>query len=554
MRGGWVDRKAIPRGPNGRGLCRWCALEVPRRRFTFCSDFCVHEWKLRTQPAYLREQVLLRDKGICVECRVDTVAEARRLRYSRGPRRQELLAYWGLKRRTRKSLWDADHIVPVAEAAANATWPICVRFACAVIARQRWPCGQGLSWCGDTRMKLKSGRMACESEIGALPVSQRWQPGKLIAMFACASLLHAQGPSNGWSGAWGAFQRVPQMGKIAPHYEGEGLSVTDCADSRCAVRFDVKESAAHAEARGNLLIESDTHAVARLVDFKGQEKCTLALEISGGARPAITVAARTGDCSDFATPGASFEHRYPLRSRVPFTSELFLPDCFVGDSRAQMALCTHPALSQQEHDWVSLLWSVADLGEPHLNMTTERAKLLKSCDDAADAAACMAAAYRRSSEMLQARAGAWKNSVTQPGDSERAPRAIAAIAGTYRHTFPNGDVQGDHFESTDTLEIRPASKKSIRYSVHLEFFNGHECDRAGVAEYRSNGHFVELTSVDSTPGAGSNLCAFELIPAADGVRLNDPTGMCRMQDCGARGGYTGARFSFSERVKPGPGK
>ncbi len=115
MRGGWVDRKAAPRGPNGRGLCRWCALEVPRRRFTFCSDFCVREWKLRTQPAYLREQVLLRDNGICANCGVDTVAEARRLRYSRGSKRQELLAHWGLRAPTRKSLWDADHIVPVAE-------------------------------------------------------------------------------------------------------------------------------------------------------------------------------------------------------------------------------------------------------------------------------------------------------------------------------------------------------------------------------------------------------------------------------------------------------
>lgn len=115
MHGGWVDRKAVPRGPNGRGLCRWCSLEVPKRRFTFCSDFCVHQWKLRTQPGYLREQVYLRDKGICAECAVDTVAEARRLRYSRGGRRQELLAHWGLRARTRKSLWDADHILPVAE-------------------------------------------------------------------------------------------------------------------------------------------------------------------------------------------------------------------------------------------------------------------------------------------------------------------------------------------------------------------------------------------------------------------------------------------------------
>jgi len=115
IKGGWVDRKSIPLGPNGRGLCRWCSLEVPRGRFTFCSDYCVHEWKLRTQPAYLREQVFVRDGGICARCRVDTVAAARQLRYSRASRRAALLAHWGLKRRTRKSLWDADHILPVAE-------------------------------------------------------------------------------------------------------------------------------------------------------------------------------------------------------------------------------------------------------------------------------------------------------------------------------------------------------------------------------------------------------------------------------------------------------
>lgn len=371
-------------------------------------------------------------------------------------------------------------------------------------------------------------------------------------MFACASLLHAQGPYNAWAGAWGAFQRVPQMGKIAPHDEGEGLSVTDCADSRCAVRLEVKESAAHAEARGNLLIESDTQAVARLVDFKGQEKCTLALERSGGAQPAITVAARTGDCSDFATPGASFEHRYPLRSRVPFTSELFLPDCFVGDSRAQMALCTHPSLSQQERDWVSLLWSVADLGEPHLNMTTERAKLLKSCDDAADAAACMAAAFAQSTDALHAREASWKQSVTEPGDAKLASQAIAAIAGTYRRTFENGDVQGDHFSTTDTLNIWRASEDSIHYEVQLSFFNGHECSRSGVAKYRSNGAFVEQTEVKWAPGDGSKLCAFELIPTADGVQLSDPTGMCKVESCGERGGYGGEPFKFSQRVTPPP--
>lgn len=115
MKGGWVDRKAVPRGPNGRGLCRWCSLEVPRRRFTFCSEFCVHEWKLRTQPAYLREKVFERDRGICSHCCIDTIAAARKLRFSRGAARSSLLTHWGLRTRSRKSLWDADHIVPVIE-------------------------------------------------------------------------------------------------------------------------------------------------------------------------------------------------------------------------------------------------------------------------------------------------------------------------------------------------------------------------------------------------------------------------------------------------------
>ena len=115
MAGGWVDRKAIARGPNGRGICRWCSLEVPPRRFTFCSEYCVHEWKLRSQPAYLREQVFVRDHGICAECSVDTVAAYRRLRSSRGNSRRSLLDFWGLKKYSRKSLWDADHIRPVVE-------------------------------------------------------------------------------------------------------------------------------------------------------------------------------------------------------------------------------------------------------------------------------------------------------------------------------------------------------------------------------------------------------------------------------------------------------
>jgi 5-methylcytosine-specific restriction enzyme A len=115
MPGGFVRRDDLPKGPGGRALCRWCNLEVPAGRFTFCSEYCVHEWKLRTDPGYLRDQVLQRDRGVCARCGVDTAAAFTELKRSRGRARLHLLQRWGLKTLKRKTLWDADHILPVAE-------------------------------------------------------------------------------------------------------------------------------------------------------------------------------------------------------------------------------------------------------------------------------------------------------------------------------------------------------------------------------------------------------------------------------------------------------
>ena len=103
MRGGYVARRKQP--------CRWCKQDVPRERITFCSAQCVHEWRLRSDPGYLREQVFQRDRGVCSVCDVDTEAlrkEKRKLDYAA---RKKFEAEWG----SRKSLWDADHVVPVIE-------------------------------------------------------------------------------------------------------------------------------------------------------------------------------------------------------------------------------------------------------------------------------------------------------------------------------------------------------------------------------------------------------------------------------------------------------
>ncbi len=113
MPGGWVDRSKLPKTANERALCRWCHLEVPAGRFTFCSLWCVEEWKLRSNPGYLREKVLERDRGICALCQIDCLAEMRHIKRLRGTARLKALTQWNNGRR--KSLWDADHIQPVSE-------------------------------------------------------------------------------------------------------------------------------------------------------------------------------------------------------------------------------------------------------------------------------------------------------------------------------------------------------------------------------------------------------------------------------------------------------
>jgi len=91
--------------------CRWCGGAIPRGRFTFCGAACVHEWRLRTDPGYLREKVFERDRGVCALCGLDTEALRKHKRKLDYAARRGFEREWG----ARRHLWDADHIVPVAE-------------------------------------------------------------------------------------------------------------------------------------------------------------------------------------------------------------------------------------------------------------------------------------------------------------------------------------------------------------------------------------------------------------------------------------------------------
>lgn len=124
-----ISLDKMPRGPNGRRLCRWCSTEVPKGRISFCSEACVTEFTIRRSPTSARNHVFRRDKGICAACGMDTEKFRRVLRHASDSIKalweHPALRYsvpWGWRASLERSLgfdphrrtyWDADHREPV---------------------------------------------------------------------------------------------------------------------------------------------------------------------------------------------------------------------------------------------------------------------------------------------------------------------------------------------------------------------------------------------------------------------------------------------------------
>lgn len=124
-------RKAAgDRGPEGRPLCLWCLKEVPPRCRVWCSAQCDEAFYSRCDWTLLRHKVGDRDRGVCADCKLDTHALSKRywdIYYNRSygytqrfaEFRKELEAIGFRGDEFGFSLWQADHIVPLAEGGSN---------------------------------------------------------------------------------------------------------------------------------------------------------------------------------------------------------------------------------------------------------------------------------------------------------------------------------------------------------------------------------------------------------------------------------------------------
>lgn len=126
-----------PRGPNGERYCRRCGEVLRGRRTQWCSDRCSLFARIEAGwQGAAREYLRQRDRGVCAACGLDTEALLRWLGRLWPGRRRWLfhrLPVYGqpeiqatrlgaavreLERRgfdAGKSLWQADHIVPIVE-------------------------------------------------------------------------------------------------------------------------------------------------------------------------------------------------------------------------------------------------------------------------------------------------------------------------------------------------------------------------------------------------------------------------------------------------------
>ena len=119
---------------------------------------------------------------------------------------------------------------------------------------------------------------------------------------------------------------------------------------------------------------------------------------------------------------------------------------------------------------------------------------------------------------------------------------IDVLAGVYKKTFQNGNIDGGKYQSEDILEIVKISPTTAYVRTHLEFFNGQVCNIWGVAKVEGDG----LVYHGETNSQGKP-CLLSVKVQAGKVTLDDKDGACAIGTCGNRGMYNGTAFELKKR-------
>jgi hypothetical protein len=110
---------------------------------------------------------------------------------------------------------------------------------------------------------------------------------------------------------------------------------------------------------------------------------------------------------------------------------------------------------------------------------------------------------------------------------------VGDLGGVYKDRFQNGLVSGETFQSENILEVVPYKPGLAYFRIHLEFYNGHECNISGIASASSD-RLVYRGPADFR----GNPCVLTIHRSADGIHIFENDNLsCKNQTCGERGGY-----------------
>jgi len=322
-----------------------------------------------------------------------------------------------------------------------------------------------------------------------------------------------------------------------------GMSIGSCDDhGRCQVKTFVGSSSGMACLRRGVTAPAETPGQfdAVISPAYPQFETPCALRLSKQGERLVSQRADQGEntcmmrgCEPLdANEKRSFE-------RLSRESFLGLPgendgECYTMSSKSVRMLCTDKALHE-------MLASVKAIPLVATNRSWfVDSQIFAKCDASDTTRECLDEAYRAKIAKLKEESAKLWESYGESGDPARAKEQLAKMAGVYKRRFKNADISGKAYDSEDVFEFVPVGASAAYLKMHLEFFNGHVCDIAGVAEYKKVGGFVFQDDDDP-----QEPCLLTVRLTGDAIDFADPTGSCR-KFCGARGGFSQG-FELSRR-------
>jgi hypothetical protein len=382
------------------------------------------------------------------------------------------------------------------------------------------------------------------SNEASLPLRRSHPSMRLVTLLLAfvTTTSYAQQATSPWQGEWG--DDSPSAGR---------LSISTCDQQSCT--FTLHHGGCGVSQRSSFHLQSPTDAT---IDLPGQDathSCHVQFH-HDAAKPTIEVKQSGDGCAYYCIPGGTgFDTQLTQRSPVVYFGS-HSEECMQGAGPARRSTCLDASLATLEEEWDSLFNEfplvpvTKESNHYQLSIQVDTA-IMAQCNSAADPALCLRTRFTKDIALMKAKRTAFIAGYTERGDPAEGGRLARSIAGRYRHSFENGDVQGHSYRSTDTLKITPVGRASISFDAELSFFNGHSCSIGGGALYRKDGSFVfDDDPADAVPG--DDVCHLAIVPTAKGVAFKDLNGSCKMAHCGARGSLDGAEFTFRERVAAKP--